>query len=221
MQFSEKIDSIVREKSMLSHPFYQAWSSGRLSLQALREYAKQYYKLEAAFPTFLSAIHSRCDDRSARQALAENLADEELGPENHAELWLRFCEGLGLSRDEVLAAEALPETEKAITTFRKLARSGHFSSGVAAMYAYESQIPEVAKTKLEGLAKFYKIDDERSTKFFTVHEKADEWHSQAERDIMAKHAGDMRASGEMLESARAARDALWLFLDGVHRAYCA
>ena len=151
--------------------------------------------------------------------IVENLADEELGSENHAELWLRFCEGLGLKREEVLAAKALPETEEAIENFRALSANGHFASGIAAMYAYESQIPEVAKTKREGLKKFYGIDSKRAVKFFKVHEKADVWHSEVERRIMKKYAKKI-GKGHLLSSVAKARDSLWLFLDGVQRAYC-
>lgn len=215
----KSLDRLIRKRGMLQHPFYQAWSSGKLSLGTLREYAKQYYRLEAAFPTFLSAIHTRCEDRGVRQLLTENLADEELGSENHAELWLRFCEGLGLNRNEVLRAQALPETKKAIAQFRKLAGRGHFSAGVAAMYAYESQIPEVAKTKREGLKKFYGIKSKRAIKFFQVHEKADVWHSEVERRIMKKYSTNGQRHS-LIASAKKGRDALWLFLDGVHRAYC-
>jgi len=214
------IDKLIQEKGMLKHPFYRAWNMGKLSLHSLREYAKQYYKLEAAFPTFLSAIHSHCNDRSVRQMLLENMIDEEMGTENHAELWLRFCEGLGISREDVLNADELPETRKAIDNFRKLSSIGHFAFGVAAMYAYESQIPEVAKTKREGLNKFYGIKNERAIKFFKVHEKADVWHSEVERRILNKFAKDSKLRNGILASTKKARNSLWLFLDGVYKTYC-
>ena len=213
------LDKLIQEKGMLKHPFYQSWNAGKLSISALQGYAKQYYKLESAFPRFLSAIHSHCDDRKARQLLVENMAEEELG-ESHAELWLNFCSALGVSRKDVLAAKSLPETKKAINNFEKLSRINHFSSGIAAMYAYESQIPEVAKTKINGLKKFYGITDEKGLKFFRVHEKADVWHSKNERKILDKYQKNPKLKRQIFNSAKKARDSLWLFLDGVYKNYC-
>jgi len=216
----KEIDALIKERGMLRHPFYKAWSNGMLSMNSLRGYAKQYYFLEASFPTFLSAIHSNCSDRKARQLLVENLADEELGRENHAELWLRFCEGIGLSRKEVKSAIPLPETKKAINNFKKLSSQKNFVFGIAAMYAYESQIPEVAKTKRIGLKKFYGISGKRATKFFSVHEKADVWHSKNERKLLDKYSKNIKIRKQITNSARRARDSLWLFLDGVYKNYC-
>jgi pyrroloquinoline-quinone synthase len=215
-----EVDAIIQEKSMLAHPFYQAWNNGELSKHSLREYAKQYYQLEVTFPTFLSAIHARCDDRKTRVLLLENMVDEEMGKKNHADLWLEFCHALGLSKKEVQQAKSLPKTKQAIKMFRSLTSKNHFAAGIAAMYAYESQIPEVAKTKRHGLKKFYGIKSKKAVEFFTVHEKADIWHSKVEREIITKYAKKNAVKRSVISSARKARDALWTFLDGVYFAYC-
>jgi pyrroloquinoline-quinone synthase len=99
--FQQRIDEAVNKHAMLNHPFYQLWNEGKLERETLREYAKQYYAHVKAFPTYVSAVHSRCDDLKVRQLLLENLIEEERGVDNHPELWLRFAESLGVSRDEV------------------------------------------------------------------------------------------------------------------------
>src|SRR6266481_4100220 len=98
------LDSRISERSILKHPFYQAWTAGSLSLKRLQNYAVEYYPHVAAFPRYLSAIHSRCADIATRQALLENLIEEERGAENHPELWLRFAEAIGVARERVLDA---------------------------------------------------------------------------------------------------------------------
>src|SRR4030067_743844 len=98
----KKLNQIIAEKNLLKHPFYQLWSKGELSLEALRNYAKQYYHFVNVFPTFISGIHSNCPDLKSRQQLLSNLMDEELGEKNHPELGLRFCAGLGVRTEEVL-----------------------------------------------------------------------------------------------------------------------
>ena len=104
-QFEDKLCDAVMEYSMLKHPFYVAWTEGKLSESVLAEYARQYYAHVRAFPTYVSGVHSRCDDVSIRQQLLENLIEEERGEENHPELWLRFAEALGVTREAARAAE--------------------------------------------------------------------------------------------------------------------
>ncbi|HSZ23887.1 MAG TPA: iron-containing redox enzyme family protein [Candidatus Sulfotelmatobacter sp.] len=87
------LDPIIAERSMLKHPFYQAWTAGTLTRERLQNYAVEYYPHVAAFPRYLSAIHSRCADMATRQAILENLIEEERGAENHPELWLALCRG--------------------------------------------------------------------------------------------------------------------------------
>ena len=73
IQVSSQIDSKLAERAMLSHPFYQAWTEGRLPLDTLRAYARQYFHHVEAFPRAVSAVHSACPDRDGRRMLAENL----------------------------------------------------------------------------------------------------------------------------------------------------
>src|SRR5688572_14340730 len=104
MTWTNRIDDVVEAKHLLKHPFYTAWTKGELSLETLQGYAAQYYNHVAAFPRYLSAIHTQTQDLKTRQYLLENLNDEEAGPNNHPELWLRFSEGLGTTRAAVTGA---------------------------------------------------------------------------------------------------------------------
>ena len=100
MKFCQILDGQLDEMHLLKHPFYQAWSAGDLGVEKLQFYAKEYYSHVAAFPRYISSIHSLCSDIKSRQILLENLIEEEKGEENHPELWLRFAEGLGVKRQE-------------------------------------------------------------------------------------------------------------------------
>src|SRR5258706_11953235 len=119
---SVAIDAKVAERAMLSHPFYQAWTEGRLPLDTLRAYARQYFHHVEAFPRAVSAVHSVCPDRDGRRMLAENLAEEEgleAGKQDHASLWLMFACGLGESEEAVRAQQLNGETVALIDTFRR------------------------------------------------------------------------------------------------------
>ncbi len=214
-----QIDEAIGEFAMLSHPFYQLWAEGKLTQAMLAEYARQYYAHVTAFPTYVSAVHSRCDDLEVRQLLLENLIEEERGADNHPELWFRFAEGLGVGRDEVRRAELLPSTTETVARLKALTANSDYRLGVAALYAYESQIPEVARTKRAGLKTFYGIEDPRTVSFFTAHESADQVHREIEMKILSDRCDTEIVREETVKAAREAARSLWDFLTGVHGAY--
>jgi pyrroloquinoline-quinone synthase len=215
MTVSTAIDAKVAERAMLKHPFYEAWTEGRLPLGTLRAYARQYFHHVEAFPRTVSAVHSACEDRDGRRMLAENLAEEEgieAGKQDHASLWMMFACGLGEDETAVRAQPLNPETQALIDAFRRLSRRS-YASGLGALYAYESQFPGVARAKIEGLTDRYGIDDEETLRFFRVHETADVEHSEICRRLLDRLPEDQRdeaiAAGEELSGA------LWNFLSGV------
>lgn len=208
----EVLNQKIAEKHLLKHPFYVAWSEGRLPVETLRHYSQQYFAHVRAFPAYLSEAHSRCEDLDARQVIAANLADEEATPPTHPQLWLDFAAGLGVSRESVLAAEPGPRMKQLIETFREVAKMDS-TLAMAGLYCYEKQIPDVAAAKIEGLQKNYGIEDTSTLKYFAVHQEADVEHArQWEQQILR---GDVN-----LVEAEAVADmtlnALWAALDEVY-----
>lgn len=212
---SSLIDSKVAERAMLKHPFYQAWTEGRLPLETLRAYARQYFHHVEAFPRAVSAVHSACPDREGRRMLAENLAEEEgleAGKQDHATLWMMFACGLGEHEHEVRAQVLNDETRALIDTFRRLSRQS-YAAGLGALYAYESQFAGVAAAKIEGLIDRYGVEDEETLRFFRVHESADVEHSSVCRALL-----DRLGEADKAEAVAAGDElagALWGFLSGV------
>jgi pyrroloquinoline-quinone synthase len=217
MDVIARIDALIASQLLLDHSFYSAWSSGGLSRNALERYAEQYYHWTAAFPTFLSLSHANGPDLAARQEVLANLIDEEMGPDNHPELWLRFCDALGLDREAVLSAPVLPETARAIDSMRALCSEAPFPAAIAALYAYESQQPEVMTTKRTGLVEHYGVTDGHD--FFVEHETADVRHSEGERALIRRFATGSESA--VLEGAQVGLDAVYAVLDGVYERYVA
>lgn len=216
--FLQELDRDIQSKHLLKHPFYQAWSKGALSLDCLQEYAKEYYHHVKAFPTYLSAVHSRCDDQSTRSILLKNLIEEEAGSPNHPELWKNFALSLGVKEEELANHQPNSDIEKLIQIFRKICSQNSLASGVAALYAYESQIPEICVSKIEGLKVHYGMNDPKGLNYFTVHMQADVEHAAEERGLLQK----LVCSKEMVEikqSANAILEALWNFLSGLCHRY--
>jgi pyrroloquinoline-quinone synthase len=215
MSYLGELNKELDKKHLLQHPFYKHyWNEGKLTKEYLGYYATQYFQHVDAFPRYLSATHANCTHLPSRQILLDNLIDEEKGDENHPELWLRFAEAVGETRDSVTNARILPETKALVDTFMSLARSS-YAEGLGALYTYERQVPDVAKSKIKGLKEFYGIDDEESIKFFEVHIHADEWHSQETATLMEALSPEDQAKA--IAAAQKAADALWNFLTGVQR----
>ena len=206
------VDDLIEARHLLQHPFYTKWVAGQIPPTAIREYARRYYHFEAAFPTLLSSIHAKTADPADRAVILENLWDEEHGSENHVELWLRFADGVGAPRDEVVNGEPSPATAELVTTYRR-ATDRSAEAGVAAVYAYERQVPPVAAAKIKGLVEHYGIDDDRTLAFWRVHERLDVQHAEGERRLLERM---VQRDGEgVVRSAEAALDAWWGFLDEI------
>ena len=214
---SAAIDAAIAERSMLSHPFYQAWEDGALTKDALRAYARQYFHHVEAFPRAVSAVHANCPSAQGRRLLAENLAEEEgigEGKDDHAKLWLDFAAGMGADEKEVRAVSVNRETQALIDAFRNLSRKS-YASGLGALYAYESQLPAIAKTKIAGLVERYDVKEESALRFFQVHEYADLEHADVCRELL-----DALPEADRAEAHAAAcelAEALRMFLTGMQR----
>jgi len=212
----EKIDNDIAEKHLLKHPFYLAWTRGELSREALTDYARQYYHHVTAFPTYLSAVHANCDDQATRKQLLSNLIDEEAGSPNHPELWLKFTEGLGVSDIDVRNTQEQPETRNLIDTFRSVCGDESTAEGLAALYAYESQIPAICESKIDGLKRHYGFTNPEHYRYFSVHIEADREHSAAERKMLGPYI-DNHNFEPVKGSVNRVLDALWEMLSGVCR----
>lgn len=211
------LDSQIAERHILKHPFYLAWTEGTLTTEALRSYAGQYYQHVKAFPTYISALHSHCQDIETRQTLLKNLRDEEEGVDNHPALWLRFAEAVGCSAEEAEAVTMEPETAGAIEAFQLAMREGSVTRGLAALYAYESMVPEVAAEKIRGLAEHYGVDGSPGTDYFEVHKTLDIEHAGETKELLADRIDTPEDAEEARIGTAIALEAVNSILDGVCR----
>jgi pyrroloquinoline-quinone synthase len=214
--YLDHLDEQIAARHLLTHPFYLAWTRGELRKETLADYASQYYQHVAAFPTYLSAIHARCDDQPTRRQLLANLIDEEAGELNHPQLWKNFATALGVSPNELDETKAWPETANLIATFRSICSQGELAEGLAALYAYESQIPAVSESKIDGLVRHYQFNDPESFRYFTVHIEADRKHAAAERALLEKNLTPQNATAATQATDRVL-SSLWELLSGVCR----
>ena len=217
MNFIKLLEKDIEERRLSKHKFYQLWNEGKVSIEALQGYAQQYYRFVSEFPRFVSKVHSNTPYIEDRLLILENLNEEE-GKVPHSELWLRFVEGIGLSRNKI-NAEMLPDTKNMLNNFKNLS-SKNFLEGSAALLAYEAQIPEIASLKMQGLKKHYNLKNRKALEFFKVHSKVDIEHQKTWKKIIAKHAKTKQQKAKVRKALNASLKAMWNMLDGVYRGYC-
>jgi pyrroloquinoline-quinone synthase len=219
-EFWSRLEARISQYDLLQHPFYQAWSKGELTRTDLKEYAAEYWHHVSAFPSYLSALHAGMPDGEERREVLRNLAEEE-GVDAplarpHSDLWMDFAEGMGATKNEVRGRAVQPEMTALIAQFRALMQEKP-AVAMAALYAYESRVPGIAKTKAEGLAAHYDTTG-APARYFTLHETADVHHASVWRELMnAQLAKEPEAAERALEVAEQAAKALWNALDGIER----
>jgi pyrroloquinoline-quinone synthase len=218
-EFFTRLDARIGKYDLLCHPFYKAWSAGELTRNDLREYAQDYYHHVEAFPSYLAAFGMRLEEGELRRAVLANMCDERgadghPGRVPHSALWLDFAEGMGSSRN-LEWHTPVPEIRQLIRHFHQLASEGSPEDGLAAFYAYESQVPRVAQEKERGLRGMYGADD-KTCGYFALHATADVYHSRVWRQQLEKRiAANPEAAEAALDAGENAARMLWKALDGI------
>lgn len=210
-----RLDAAIAEKNLLKHPFYQDWQAGKLSREELQLYAAQYYRHVEAFPKHLRVLAARTEG-PLRDTVLENLAEEENPGAPHPKLWRDFAAAVGVGEDDITCCPGLPGTQTVVSTFREICGDRPVAEAVAALYAYEAQVPEIAATKIDGLRRFYGIDQPDALAYFAIHEETDKAHRNAWRGWLEEHAEG--SNDEIVAAAQEALNALWGALDAVHHA---
>ena len=208
------LDERVHAHSILRHPFYVAWERGELTRAQLATYACTYYPHVQAFPRYLEAAIECADDPAVRAVLTRNLTDELSRPKAHHELWLDFAEALGQDRRDVAAAPSQPCAQAMVDTFERLT-SQDIASALAALYAYESQQPEVSCRKMAGLRESYGVQSAEGLAYFDVHAKTDLEHREGERQALTRCLDGGASPEAVFTAATNALDAYWGLLDGI------
>ena len=206
----QKIDRIIEERSLFNHPFYQTWSDGKLTREALAGYSKEYYQLVKAVPIFMTQLMDRVPS-----SLYDELDFHQQEEFSHIGMWDRFASGLGVSRNDLLNYNGLYKTSHAISGMHQL--MGSLESGAVAMYAFEKEIPKISQIKLEGLAEFYGLTSEDVTKYFKEHMEADIRHTASWKKLINSVISEEH---ELISAAESSITCQNLLLDSCYEEYC-
>ena len=210
--FSKKLNKKLDKYHLLNHPFYKSWNDGKLTREIIKDYAEQYYQHVKAFHRYISATHSICEDIEKRKILLENLQDEENPDADHPKLWKNFALAVGANSSKIENIKKESFTKSMINNFFKQGRKS-YAEGLASLYTYERQIPEIADTKIRGLKKHYGVNSKKGLEFFEAHKAADVIHRRECEKLL-----DSLSKKEQKKAEKAALSTakyLWNFLSGM------
>ena len=210
--FSNKLNKKLDQYHLLKHPFYKSWNEGKLTREIIKDYAEQYYQHVKAFPRYISATHSLCEDIEKRKILLENLNDEENRDSDHPKLWKNFAISMGADAKKIEEVKADQFTKDMIDNFFNNWRSS-YAEGLASLYTYERQIPEIAETKIQGLKKFYGVNSKEGLEFFVAHKEADIYHRAECEKLLDGLSKEEQGKAEV--AAISTAKYLWNFLSGI------
>jgi pyrroloquinoline-quinone synthase len=210
--FSKELNKKLDQYHLLNHPFYKSWNEGKLTREIIKDYAEQYYQHVKAFPRYISATHSLCEDIEKRKILLENLNDEENRDSDHPKLWKNFAIAMGADAAKIEKVKAEKYTSDLINNFFKYGRSS-YAEGLASLYTYERQVPEVADTKIKGLKQHYGVTSKEGLEFFETHKKADVYHRVECEKLLDGLSKEEQEQAE--KAALSTAKYLWNFLSGV------
>ena len=208
----ERIDYEIEKHSLLKHVFYQMWSEGKLTINHLQGYSKEYFQLVKVVPKFVENIFNVIADPSLKRAVGQNLKEES----EHIEPWIMFSTAMGVQRNDLTSYKGENETNMAVSSLSQLTERS-LEEAVAAMYAYEKELPKISRSKIDGLKKFYGVQSNEATKYLEIHEEVDLRHSEVWKNILKTIPEDKQECA--LNAAISSLEAQNKLLDSVYKNY--
>ena len=207
-----RIDQEVDKKSLLKHSFYKMWSNGELGVDHLQGYSLEYFQLVKVVPELVNNILLKMGESKLRSIVEESQKEEE----SHVEPWIRFASSLGVKKKDLLNHVCDENTKKAVSSLLDLTRNS-LDEAICAMYAYEMDLPNISRSKIEGLNKFYNLTSSDSRNYFEIHQEADIRHAAIWRNMIRKIPDHKYEP--CIDSAVKSLNAQNLLLDSVYEKY--
>ena len=204
------------------HPLWLSIANGQLARANVQTWAKQFFLQVREFPRAVSGLHASCTLADERVKLAESLYEEETGRisgcnVSHPELFIRFGEGLGLTRNDLLDAPPFPGTAALIAWFESATREYSFIEGAAAInLAAEGQVPGAFAPFARALEQHYGLSRDQVA-FWDIHEEADREHSDIGDHIVMRHATTTEWQDKIRRALQHSLDLWWQFFEDIER----
>lgn len=219
------LQSALQRRHPQPHPVRQLLLSGRLTREQLQAWARNQFHEFRNIHRFFGIRYQKCPVPELRRMLLENMVEEEgedlFGGKypSHRDLWVKFVEGIGIARDDILNYEPLPGIRAALEMYVSLVDRSHWAVAIGTGLVFEGGGPRRMKEEREALEKHYSWIPPSCLDFFRAHEYHDEGHGNMVIDVIKQHCMDEKLQGEMRFAVEQRADIMWLQNDCIYNAF--
>jgi len=208
------------------HPLGQRLIEGSLCPDELRFLASQEYHYFASTTWWNAMKIAQSDTLEQQQLLFGPFIDElgynlvrQNGEIAHTLLFLRYCEGLGLKKNDVINAVLVPSVILAVTELRRIAYDRpQFEFIACSNLVVEKMRPIHYRKLLKTFSTHYSWVPESSLTFFKVHSELDSEHTSIGRRIVESYAYSKRDQDAIFSAILRSLSLRLVMYDGIEAA---
>lgn len=212
----------------IHHPFHRLLHDGKLTRGQVQAWALNRYWYQAAIPIKDSILMARFESGELRREWRRRIEDHDgrIHPDGSTdtggiERWIKLAEGVGLSREMVVAADQiLPETRFAVDAYVHFVRDRSLLEAVASSLT-ELFSPKIIAERVSGMLANYDWIGPDTLAYFTPRLTQAPQDSDFALAYVKQHADTVEKQQAVLAALRFKCDVLWSQLDGLYYAYVA
>jgi pyrroloquinoline-quinone synthase len=203
-----------------THPFHRRLHDGSLSEFELRTWAANRWYYQCMLPQKDAAIISNCPVPQIRRDWLARIVYHDGGAEGEGgrERWLRLCEAVGLTREEVLdERHVAPGVRFAVDAYVNFARTKPWveaiASGLTEMFS-----GHLMRQRVADMLSSYSWIRRADLAYFTNRIDAVSGEGQATVDIVVRYSTTLAEQEKAIAALSFKCDVLWSMLDAIERA---
>ncbi len=202
------------------HPLSKLLLEGKLTRPQVQAWATQKYIRQSYLTRSLARVIATCPDIEGRAMLTDQLYEEETGgiskTKCHTLLFEEFCEQLGITRQQLHAAEPLPTTTAFIHWTESLSFKSFAEGGAALTIAGEGASEQAMERLATTFRRHYGVKD---TEFYEVHERLEKEHTASGDRIIERYVTTEEMQTKVRRAVIERLEVSTLFNDGIYRHY--
>ncbi|HEY7594599.1 MAG TPA: pyrroloquinoline-quinone synthase PqqC [Actinophytocola sp.] len=204
-----------------THPFHDRMHAGELTERELRVWAANRWYYQSVLPQKDAAIISNCPEPSVRRAWVDRIVYHDGsgdGGDSGRERWLRLCEAVGLTRDEVLdERHVAPGVRFAVDAYVNFARTRPWVEAVASGLT-EMFSGHLMQRRVGDMLAHYDWISRADLAYFTNRIEAVSGEGKSTLDIVVRYCVTRDQQDRAIAALSFKCDVLWSMLDAIERA---
>jgi len=221
-RFVDELSEVVLvNHTKINHPFCVKLVRGEWSREQLQAWVKQDFHAKVQTirnDAMVVAMAPTLEEMKKQvRVVASEAGEDNSGYPSHPELWLRFGEGLGLSREAIMESRPSALMQVVLDAERFRSQNQRIGGLPSNMRLGERVNAIVYPLWAEALAEKYQVPLDHLT-FFTAHGEADEDHGEIGRQVVMSRSTTFEVQQEIWRHHEASQAKQWINYDVFYQA---